>query len=190
MRACFLSCALGFFWFPFAAFPQTAPPVAPPLTAVPNGQHDFEFNVGTWKTQITYLQHPLTGSADWGELDGTLVVRNIWNGRAQTEQFKPDRSASRFETLLLRLYNPQARQWSFVFANSGGAILCAHMTGGFRDGRGEFTDREPFNGKLILARTRWSDITRNSHRYEIAFSDDGGKTWEPNVIAALTREKP
>ena len=34
----------------------------------------------------------------------------------------------------------------------------------------------------------WSDITADSHRYEISVSDDEGKTWQPNFIAALTRE--
>jgi hypothetical protein len=31
------------------------------------------------------------------------------------------------------------------------------------------------------------DITANSCRFEQSFSDDGGKTWEPNWIAVDTR---
>ncbi len=29
----------------------------------------------------------------------------------------------------------------------------------------------------------------DSHHLEEAFSDDGGKTWDPNFVATLTREK-
>lgn len=187
----FLLCVLSCFLHPFPAFSQTTPATTSQTAGTEHaGQHDFDFNIGTWKTRTMYLQRPLSNSTAWEELDGTVVVRKIWDGLGQVEEFKADSSEGHFETMLLRLYNPQFHQWSFTFANSGGAILCAHMIGGFKNGQGEFIDHEPFNGRMILSRTRWSDITPNSHRYEIAFSDDGGKTWEPNFIAAWTREKP
>jgi hypothetical protein len=64
------------------------------------------------------------------------------------------------------------------------------MIGGFKDGRGEFFDQETFEGKAIFVRFIFSDITANSFRLEQAFSNDGGKSWEPNWIATFTREKP
>jgi hypothetical protein len=27
-----------------------------------DGQHDFDFNIGTWRTHVSRLAHPLTGS--------------------------------------------------------------------------------------------------------------------------------
>jgi len=187
---CFLLCALSYFLHPLPAISQTAPTATSQTAdAEQAGQHDFDFNLGTWKTHIMYLEHPLSGSTAWEELDGTVVVRKIWDGLGQIEEFKADNSEGHYETLILRVYDPQAHQWSFIFANSGGGILCAHMIGGFKNGQGEFIDHEPFNGKMILSRTIWSDVTRNSHRYEVAFSDNGGKTWERNFIAALTRGK-
>jgi hypothetical protein len=61
--------------------------------------------------------------------------------------------------------------------------------GGFKDGRGEFFDTEPFNAKNILVRNVWPDITLNSCRFEQSFSPDGGKTWEVNWVATDTRIK-
>jgi hypothetical protein len=61
--------------------------------------------------------------------------------------------------------------------------------GEFKDGRGEFFDQEPFNGRTILVRVVWSKISPNSHQFEQSFSDDGGKTWEPNFVATLTRKQ-
>ena len=43
-----------------------------------DGQHDFDFEIGTWKTHLRRLAHPLTGSTTWAEYDGTTVVRKIW----------------------------------------------------------------------------------------------------------------
>jgi len=39
------------------------------------GEHDFDFEFGTWKTHIARLVHPLSGSTTWVEYDGTSVVR-------------------------------------------------------------------------------------------------------------------
>jgi hypothetical protein len=47
--------------------------------------------------------------------------------------------------------------------------------GEFRDGRGEFYDRELFNGRTILVRSVWCDITPDSCRFEQAFSDDAAR---------------
>jgi hypothetical protein len=37
------------------------------LPAPRDGQHDFDFETGTWKTHISRLVHPLTGSTTWVE---------------------------------------------------------------------------------------------------------------------------
>ena len=53
-----------------------------------DGQHDFDWQVGTWKVHMSRLQHPLTGSTTWTELDGTVVVRKVWDGRANLAEIK------------------------------------------------------------------------------------------------------
>jgi hypothetical protein len=157
--------------------------------AVPrDGQHDFDFNIGVWKTHIRRLLHPLTGSKDWVDLDGTVSVRKIWDGRAQLEEIEANGQTGRFEGLTLFLYDPQGHQWRQYFANSSVGVLDPPAIGEFKNGRGEFFDQEAFNGRAIFVRMIWSDITADSHRLEQSFSDDGGQTWEPNFIATLTRE--
>ena len=152
-------------------------------------QHDFDFNFGTWHTHMKRLQHPLSGSNTWIELNGTVTVRKVWDGRAQLEEVEADGPKGHFEDLGLFLYNPQAHQWSLNFANSRTEILGVPPTiGAFKNGEGVFYDQEIFNGRAILARITWSDIKPDSHRFEQAFSGDGGKTWETNVVAILTRE--
>jgi hypothetical protein len=98
-----------------------------------------------------------------------------------------DPAGNHLEGLSLRLYNPKARQWSLNFANSKAGVLSVPTVGEFKNGRGEFYDQEELNGRMILVRNIWSDITENSCRFVQAFSDDGGKTWEDNWIATDTR---
>ena len=163
---------------------------AQPAPALRDGQHDFDFNLGTWKSQIRRLQHPLTGSKTWVELNGTVTVSKVWDGKAELEQIEADGASGRFEGLTLFLYNPGAHQWSQYFATGSDGTLAQPAIGEFKGGRGEFYDQESYKGRTILVRIVWSDITADSHHFEQSFSDDGGKTWEPNFVANLTRVRP
>ena len=152
-----------------------------------DGQQDFDFEIGTWKTHASRLVRPLTGSKTWVEYDGTTVVRRVWNGRANLVELEADGPAGHFEGLSLRLYNPESRQWSLNFASSKSGSMSPPTIGEFKNGRGEFYGQETLNGRSIYVRFVISDITTNTCRFEQAFSDDGGKTWEVNWIATDTR---
>ena len=154
-----------------------------------DGQHDFDFEIGTWKTHLWRLVDPLTGSTKWVEYEGTSVVRKIWNRRANLVELEVDGPTGHIEGLNLRLYNPQSRQWNLNFASSRSGTLSPPTIGEFKNGRGEFFSQETLNGQAILVRFVISDITPDSCRFEQAFSDDGGKTWEVNWIALDTRMK-
>jgi hypothetical protein len=168
-----------------AAGASAAPPVAGPR----DGQHDFDFEIGTWQTHLKRLLHPLSGSSSWVELEGTTVVRQVWSGRANLAELETDAASGHLQVMSLRLYDPHAHQWSLNTANANAGTLGVATIGEFKNGRGEFFDQEIFNGRTILVRNVWSDITADSCRFEQAFSDDGGKTWEVNWIAVDTRVK-
>jgi hypothetical protein len=157
------------------------------VSAPHDGQHDFDFEIGTWKTHLRRLVHPLTGSTAWVEYDGTSMVRRVWEGRANLVELDVRGPAGRLEALSLRLYDPQAHQWSLNAASPRGGTLSVATIGEFKNGRGEFYDQEPYGGRTILVRNLWLDITPHSCRFEQAFSDDGGKSWETNWIALDTR---
>lgn len=184
-------CAFLFVCQPFPALSRISPVKTPQLQAGTerNGEHDFDFDIGTWKTHLTRLQRPLTGSTTWVDYEGTTVVRKVWNGRANLAELEADGPAGHLEVLSLRLYDPQAHQWSLNTASSKGGTISVPTIGEFKNGRGEFFDTEPINGRIVLVRNIWSDITPNSCRFEQSFSADGGKTWEVNWVATDTRVK-
>jgi hypothetical protein len=152
-----------------------------------DGQHDFDFEIGTWRTRLSRRLKPLTGSTTWVEYEGTTVVRTVLNGRANLVELAVDGPAGRLEGMSLRLYNPETRQWSLNFANVKSGTLSPPTIGGFANGRGEFYAQETLDGRAIFVRFVISEITPNSCKFEQAFSDDGGKTWEVNWIAVDTR---
>lgn len=148
---------------------------------------DFDFEIGVWKTHVSRLLHPLSGSKTWVEYDGTSVVRKIWNGKANLLELEVTGPSGHIEALSLRLYNPSARQWSLNFSNRSVGVLGQPTVGEFRDGHGEFYDQEDFNGRAILVRFVISEVKADSCHFEQSFSTDGGKTWELNWIADDTR---
>ena len=107
------------------------------LPATTDGQHDFDFEFGTWKIHLKRLEQRLAGSTTWIEFEGTSVTRKVWNGRSQLEQFETDSpGGGHIEGLTLRLYNPQSHQWRLYWANSKIGILDPPQVGEFKNGRG------------------------------------------------------
>lgn len=169
--------------------PSTQPPGTdpPPPSTIRDGQHDFDFDFGTWKMHIRRLAHPLTGSSEWIEMDGTGVTNKIWNGRANLATVEADGPSGHLELLALRLYDPRAHQWNISFATSDSAVLSIPAVGGFSNGRGEFYDSELFHGRNILVRFSIWPVSPSEVRSEQAFSADGGTSWETNWVNTFTR---
>lgn len=164
------------------------PAAAPPEPGIRDGQHDFDFNLGTWRTHIRRVLDPFAAGSRVIELNGTVSVRAVWDGRAQLEEIEADGPMGHWEGMTLFLYNPAARQWSQSFANSRMGVLNAPLIGAFHDGRGELFAQDTFRERSILVRAVWSDIKPDSHRYEESYSDDGGKSWLVAFSAELRRQ--
>ncbi len=154
-----------------------------------DGQRDFDFWIGSWKVHNRRLVHPLTGSSVWVEFEGTVVARPVWGGRANADEFEADSPTGHIEGMTVRTYNAKSRQWSIYWASAAKGVFERPMIGQFNNGRGEFFDQEEFEAKAIYVRFLWSDIRPDSCRWEQAFSDDGGKTWETNWIMTFTRTR-
>ena len=152
-----------------------------------DGQHDFDFEVGSWRIHLKRLAHPLSGSNTWVEFDGTSVTRKLWDGRSQIEEFETDSPSGHIEGLTLRLYNPETHEWRLYWANSKKGVLDPPQIGQFKDGIGEFYAQDTLNGKLIFVRFIWSKTDTSTPHFEQSFSADGGKTWEVNWITDQTR---
>src|ERR1700682_5541473 len=190
-RACSLVCSFIVLWLSAQGLARQNPDVSSTnfqnTSTQRDGQHDFDFEIGTWKTHLRRLLHPLSGSTTWVEYQGTSVVRKVWDGRATLVYLVAEEPAGHFEGLNLRLYNPQSRQWSLNFSGLGSGSMSPPAIGQFTNGRGEFYNHETLNGRDILVRFIISDVTLDSCRFEQSFSEDGGKTWEVNWIAVDTR---
>ena len=158
--------------------------------AAHDGQHDFDYLLGSWKIHLKKRLHPLTGSDEWIEFDGTVNCHSIWNGHAEVEEFVVDSPEKNIhiQGLATRLYNPKTHQWSIYWADSRNtAIDPSPQIGQFQNGRGEFYGTDAVDGRAIYVRFIWTNTTSSAPHFEQSYSADGGKTWEVNWITEQTR---
>ena len=155
-----------------------------------DGSHDFDFLIGDWKAHVRRLPERLKGSNVWVEYNGISNHKKLLDSNANFEEFDvstPDKKL-RIKAQTLRLYNPESHQWSIYLVDlDKGTVDLPPVVGQFSGRRGEFYNQQTWEGRAVLVRYLWLDISPNSSRMEQAFSADGGKTWEVNWICELSR---
>ena len=155
-----------------------------------DGAHDFDFLIGDWKAHVLRLPERLKGSNVWVEYNGISNHKKLLDSNANFEEFdvsSPDKKL-RIKAQTLRLYNPESHQWSIYLVDlDKGTLDLPPVVGQFNGKRGEFYNQQTWEGRAVLVRYVWLDISPKSSRMEQSFSADGGKTWEVNWICELSR---
>ena len=170
----------------YSAFPillSVAVAQASPAPAVRDGSHDFDFSAGTWKTELTIIKDPFGNPNKQVHLNGTKVARPIWGGKAWLEEIR----APGWEAANLFLYDPVAGQWSENYVDSSVGHMEAPDVGEMHDGKLVFYSVQPVGGRSMLIRGTWTIATKDAHSYEVARSNDGGRTWHTSFVAKVTR---
>jgi hypothetical protein len=157
------------------------------MTETQDGRNDFDFLIGSWNSKQRRLRERLKGSNSWEEFPAKLEVRKILGGMGNVDELVMERESGVMRGLTLRLYDLRSRQWSIYWADGVHAALQLPEVGGFKDGVGEFYCQEPFEGRMIFSRFIWCNVADGFCRWEQAFSEDGGKTWETNWTADFSR---
>jgi hypothetical protein len=153
-----------------------------------SGQHDFDFFFGDWNIHNRRLKERLAGCTEWIEFEATSVVRPIWGGLAHMDEYDAKETPlGHLQGMTVRLFDPKSQQWTIYWAYAGNGKFDTPMIGSFTNGVGEFYDQEMFEGRAIYVRFLWSNISQASARWEQAFSEDGGRTWETNWVMEFRR---
>lgn len=158
-----------------------------------DGSHDFDFYMGHWRIQNKRLVKRLAGSTEWETFEAFAHARPLPGSIGNYDDFIAIKWRPDFVGMSFRVFSPITKKWSIYWLDNktGGLDAKGHLTvpvvGEFKDGIGIFMCDDEFEGKPITVRYTWSNISKNTARWEQAFSPDGGKTWETNWVMDQTR---
>ena len=159
------------------------------VTSVRDGSHDFDFALGNWTTEVTIIKDPFNKPNEQTHMRGTKIARPIWNGRGWIEEIGADGPDSHWQGATIFLYDPSAHQWSQNYVDSSEGRMEPPSIGQYRDGKLEFYSQEVVGGQSMLIRGTWTIMSKDLHSYEVARSNDGGRSWHPSFIAKVSRAK-
>jgi hypothetical protein len=147
---------------------------------------DFDFLLGSWQVANRRLRRRLAGSDDWEEFAATSTVRPILGGLGDEDVFETEHDGG-FVGMSFRFFDPERQRWSIYWADSRRPGELDPPVFGCIDGDvGIFHGEDVFRGRPVLVRFTWSGVTTRTPRWEQAFSDDGGRTWETNWVMDFT----
>ena len=167
---------------------STATGIAPDVVEPGPAVHDFDFYMGTWRVHHRRLKERLAGSDEWEEFEGTSRAWPILDGAGNVDDNVLELPSGTYRAISLRTFDPETDHWSIWWLDGRTpGRLDPPVVGEFKHGVGTFLAADTFNGRRIIVRFVWSDITDRTCRWEQAFSTDGGTTWEVNWIMESTR---
>ncbi|GKT20255.1 hypothetical protein [Acidovorax sp. SUPP3334] len=158
---------------------------------------DFDFLMGSWRIRNTRLSKRMAGCTDWETFDARGTVQPLPGGIGNCDDFIPTTWSAGYIGMALRLFNPQTRRWSIYWLDNvtGGLdsatdLLRPPVVGGFSGtDQGVFIGTDTFEGQPVHVRFQWrkKNLATGSPRWEQAFSNDGGLTWETNWVMEFSR---
>lgn len=159
-----------------------AEPTWPVAEGLPAEARQFDFWVGEWAVNLR------TRQSDFSFADTHAAVARIYpilRGKAVLELW----DSRQIKGYSLRYFDVARQEWVLWLNWPGpGRSGSSSLSGEFRHGRGDFySRREGADGTTTLSRYSFNDITPTSLRWDDAYSQDGGDTWNGNWIMEFSR---
>ncbi len=148
---------------------------------------DFDFWIGRWHGRNWRLRERLAGCDEWDEFESISVARRLPGGMGNQDEFRTD-FAGGYVGMSFRFFDSETQQWSIYWVDSRHCgTLDPPVVGAFSGDTGVFEGPDTFEGRPIRVRYTWSRVSTGTPRWEQAFSEDDGETWETNFVSEFTR---
>lgn len=152
-----------------------------PLEALKDSPTDFDFIIGSWTVRHERLNQLFSGCTEWTEFSGLSSTSKTLGGYGNLEDNLLRFPGGDARAAAIRSYSADLGTWSIWWLDGRNpGTLDTPVVGKFDSGIGTFFADDTMNGSSIRVRFTWFSSTTESPRWEQAFSNDGGKSWETN----------
>src|SRR5512146_2412576 len=112
--------------------------------------HAFDFLMGTWKVQNSFLAKRMQHAHEWLKFQATDIEAPLRTGTGNLEYYLTSQWPD-FIGMGLRLYDPHDHKWTIYWSDNrfSRGVLQPPVTGSFHDGTGVFEGADHFNGLPI-----------------------------------------
>ena len=142
---------------------------------------DFDFIIGEWFVKHRRLNARFSNCTEWTEFEGRSSTRKILGGFGNLEDNTLEFPEGAFRAVAMRSYCMEAGTWSIWWLDGRTPTrLETPVAGKFSNHIGLFFADDVLNGQPIKVRFTWIAIPGENPRWEQAFSNDAGVTWETN----------
>lgn len=152
-----------------------------PLPPDPAAPADFDFIIGDWRVEHHRLNARMCGCTEWTDFEGLSSTSKILGGFGNLEDnilHFPDGSV---RAVAMRSYCRKSGEWSIWWLDGRNPTqLDTPVVGKFDNHIGLFFADDMLDGKAIKVRFTWTATPGEHPRWEQAFSNDAGQTWETN----------
>jgi hypothetical protein len=149
---------------------------------------DFDFFIGDWRVQHRRLRERLADCDDWVEFEGACCARSLLGGAGNVDDNLLEMPDGAYRAVSLRSFDTETRRWSIWWLDGRTPHrLDPPVVGGFDGAVATFYADDVFNGTPIRVRFLWHIANPEVSRWEQAFSQDGGETWETNWVMVFSR---
>lgn len=156
----------------------------------PNEARQFDFLIGEWELEVRPAVSGLAAKLHGApKLAGTWKGWRAFDGWGVEDELRILDTRGNLRTIAhaMRVYDQSAGRWALTTLD----VLAARFSPGSASWSGkEMTTTVPGkdgDGKAILTRVRYFEITPNGFKYEQARSYDNGRTWEDPTLRISAR---
>lgn len=148
----------------------------------------FDPMFGAWRVAHRRLTHRLCGSDEWESFDGESETFPILGGAGNVEDNLIAFPGGAVRAAAFRSFDAASGDWSIWWLDGRAPhALQVPVVGRFAKGEGAFYADDGFEGRPIRVRFLWRGIAEGAPRWEQAFSEDDGRSWETNWEMVFSR---